>query len=210
MTGDAARSETNPPAATDETRLQETAQAQPATAAPPPSSPASAKQVRLDLALDIISASRSVMMFSVDLRLEIANRSDNAARDMKISAQMTCAERGGSNAAPIASAQPIGEITRIGPHQSRSVSGQLSIPLSEVKVIQQGAKPLFIPLIHITIEGEGQKAATHSYVLGTPSASSAGRVHPLTLDGPPGGMPGLRAQQIKAPLSDGAKATQPA
>jgi hypothetical protein len=36
-----------------------------------------------------------------------------------------------------------------------------------------------------------------TFVVGTPSETSQSRVHPLTLDGPPGGLPMLRAQMIK-------------
>lgn len=158
---------------------------------------------RLDLALEIISASRSVMMFTVEFQLDIANRSDGAVRDLNIAARLACAQRGAVNAAPIAAGQPIAEIHRIGPYQSRRVTAQLRLPLTEVQSIRQGSRPLFIPLLHITLEGAGQPVTSRSYVIGTPSATSQSRVHPLPLDGPPGGLPGLRAHSIKTDVSEG-------
>jgi len=169
-----------------------------APAAATPTAPLSEHlPIRLDHRLEITNASRSVMMFTLDFRIEIANRSDKAVRDLNIAAQMAFAQRGASNGAPVSAGQPIGEIERIGPHQSRGITGSLTLPLAELKTIRQGSKPLFIPLLHITCEGAGQPVSNYSYVVGTPSAASADRVHPLTLDGPPGGIPGLRAQLIK-------------
>ena len=153
---------------------------------------------KVDLSLDIIGATRSLMMFTVDFRLEIANRSDRAVRDLAVAGKLASAQRGGANAAPLAGGQPVGEIERIGPHQSRSISGQLQLPLAEVEPIMQGTKPLLIPLLHVTIDGKGCPAMSRSYVIGSPSLAGTGRVHPLPLDGTPGGLSGLKAQLVKS------------
>ncbi len=155
---------------------------------------------RIELELDIPIASRSVMMFSVEFSLEVANRSERALRDVNVAAKLSCARRGASNAAPVAGGQPIATIDRIGPQQCRRVTGQLQLPLAEVSAIRQGAKPLFIPLLHVTLEGKGLVAMNRSFVLGTPSAASSSRVHPLPLDGPPGSLPPMRAQALKDPV----------
>lgn len=166
-----------------------------------------AEAARLDLDLEVTSATRSFMMFTIEFRIDVANRSDHAVRDLSISGNLTCAQRGPGNGVPIAGGQPIAGIDRIGPQQSRVVTGTLQLPLSEVTPIKQGSKPLLIPLLHLTLEGNGQRAMNRTFVLGTPSAAASGRVHPLPLDGPPGGLPPLRAQVIKQPdVSD----TEPA
>ncbi len=178
-----------------------------ARAAPPHTSQ---QPARLDISLDVTAASRSVMMFTIHFRIDISNRSNRAVRDLNIAAQMAFAQRGASNGAPIASGQPVGTLERIGPQQSRSIAGSLTLPLAELKTIHQGSKPLFIPLIHVTSEGPDQPIENLSFVVGSPSASSTGRVHPLTLDGPPGGIPGLRAQLIKAPAGENSHTEKPA
>lgn len=171
-------------------------------AAPPVPEPLSANDerpdARIDLDLDIIGATRSLMMFTLDFRLEIANRSNRAVRDLAVSGKLSSAQRGGANAAPLAEGQPIGEIARLGPHQSRSITAQLQLPLSQVQPIRQGNKPLLIPLLHLTLEGKGCSARSHSYVIGSPSLAGSGRVHPLPLDGAPGGLSGLQAQLINS------------
>ena len=162
----------------------------------PPIAPASTEPARIDLELEIVSATRSMMMFTVEYRLDVCNRSNNAVRDVKLSGKLASAQRGATNAAPLASGQPIGGLERIGPHQSQRITGKLQLPLSEVTPIMQGKKPLLVPLLHITLDGAGVNAMSRSFVLGTPSAAGTGRVHPLPLDGPPGGLPALQAQLV--------------
>ncbi len=159
--------------------------------APPPPAP-----LDVDLSLEIVSASRSVMMFMLDYRLMIANRSERAARDIELTAQLTCAQRGSTNAPPVAGGRPLETIERIGPHQSRSISGQLQMPLTEVQAIRQGQSPIFIPLLHISLVSAGEQSLTRSFVVGEPSTASQGRVHPIRLDTPPGGIPGLKAREV--------------
>lgn len=160
---------------------------------------AAAEPARIDLGLSITSGSRSLMRFTLEFTLEIFNRSDFAVRDLNVAAKLACAQRGGQNAAPVAGAQPVGEIDRIGPHQCRRVTGTLQLPVDQITPISQGGKPVLIPLLHFVIDAQGQPPLARSFVIGTPSAASAGRVHPLLLEGPPGGYPRLRAQAIKQP-----------
>lgn len=156
-----------------------------------------AEPVRLDLQMSIASATRSVMMFTVDYQLTINNRSDHAVRDLSVAAQLVCARHGGSNSVHQSAGAPLELIDRIGPHQCRTVSGQVQLPLGEVNAIRQGKTPLFIPLLQVSIAGSGVETGDRSFVLGLPSAASQHRVHPIPLDTPPGGISGLRAQEIK-------------
>jgi hypothetical protein len=157
---------------------------------------------RLDLTLDITGATRSVMMFTLQYRLNIANRSDRAVNDLALAVQLVCARAGSSANAPSpGAAQKLGAIARVGPQQSRSITGEVQLPLSAIQPLRQGSLPMFIPLLHITLAagGAGQRALTRSFVVGTPSAGGAGRVHPIPLDQPPGAILGLVAQGIAIP-----------
>lgn len=159
---------------------------------------------RLDLTLDITGATRSLMMFTIRYRLNIANRSERAVTDLSAAMQLVCARastgaRTGTapNAPSPGSAQALAQIDRVGPHQSRSITGEVQLPLSAIAPLRQGTKPLFVPLVHATIEGQHQRALTKSFVIGTPSAS--GRVHPIPLDVQAGAINGLVAQAIAVP-----------
>jgi hypothetical protein len=153
---------------------------------------------RLDLAIDITAATRSVMMFMIQYRLTITNRTDRAVSDLAVAVQLTSAQREVSNAVPLAAARSLARVERIGPHQSRSITGEVQLPLAAINPIMQGRTALFIPLVHVTLEGEGQQALARSFVVGG-AGDTEGRVRPLPLDIPPGSVAGLRARAIEAP-----------
>jgi hypothetical protein len=158
---------------------------------------------RLDLTLEITAATRSLMMFTLEYRLAIANRSERAVNDLALALQLACARASGAGNAPSAgSAQALQSIARIGPHQARSITGTVQLPLAAIAPLRQGTTPLFVPLVHVTLEGEGQRPLARSFVVGTPSAS--GRVHPIPLDVPPGALAGLVAQAIALPPASAA------
>lgn len=157
---------------------------------------------RLDLTLEITDATRSVMMFTLGYRLTIANRSDRAITDGNAALQLACARAGGGSGPSAGAAQGIETIARIGPQQARSLTGRMQLPLSAIHPLRQGTTPLFIPLVHVTFESKGQPAIVRSFVVGPRSAS--GRVHPIPLDQPPGGITGLVAQAVAIPTANAA------
>ncbi len=165
-----------------------------------PAAPASMDDApRLDLTLEIISATRSVMMFTVQYRLNIGNRSDRAVTDLAAAVQLACARASAGNVPSAGAAQATAGIARVGPHQARSITGEVQMPLSAIQPLRQGMTPLFVPLVHITLAGEGLHAINRSFVIGTPSVSGAGRLHPIPLDQPPGRITGLLAQAVTIP-----------
>jgi hypothetical protein len=157
---------------------------------------------RLDLTLDIISATRSVMMFTVQYRLNIANRSDRAVTDLAAAVQLACARASAGNAPSVGAAQATAGIARVGPQQARSITGQVQMPLSAIAPLRQGQTPMFVPLAHVTLEGESLPAQARTFVIGTSSPS--GRVHPIRLDAPPGAITGLVAQAVSLPPASAA------
>jgi len=160
----------------------------------------------LHLSLDITTATRSLMMFTLGYRLNIANRSGHAVCDMRIAVQLVCARASanppGANVPSVGAAQTLSQAPRIGPHQARTITGEVQLALSAIRPLRQGTTPLFVPLIHVTIEGDGQPALTKTFVIGTPSSS--GRVHPIQLNHPPGGIAGLVAQAVAVPSASAA------
>lgn len=147
---------------------------------------------RLDCTLEIITATRSVMMFTLGYRLTIANRSPRALTGLGAAVELACAwaGKGGGTVAT-------GTLDRIGPHQAAAITGEVSLPLSAVRPFAQGRVPLFVPLVYAALSAEGAATVTRSFVVGPRSAG--GRVHPIPLDQTPGGMAGLVAQAIIVP-----------
>lgn len=154
---------------------------------------------RLDCQFDILSAARSMMMFTIEFRVEIANRSDRAVRDLRITTRLGYPGRTGEEAPLAETAENMQTIPRIGPYQSRSITGTLRLPLNAIEPLRQGAAPLLIPLIHALLESPGQVQETRVFVAGTPSPTNLGRLQPIRLDVAPGGIAGLKALPVNAP-----------
>ncbi|WP_390586242.1 hypothetical protein [Erythrobacter sp. MTPC3] len=161
------------------------------TAAAPP---------KLDLQVSIVAASRSVMKFTAQYRIEIRNRSDFAVRGITVDPVLSSARRD-TEMKPGSNGAELHMIERIGPHQARTVTGELQMPWSEVSAFRQANTPVFVPMLLVTLACEGLKSQTRKFVVGTPSAVSGARLHPIPLDTPPGGMTGLRAQEVKEPAA---------
>ncbi len=144
------------------------------------------------------------MMFTLQYRLSLANRAAHAVSDISVAVELACARRGAGNAASPGAAQQLETIARIGPHQTVAVTGEVQLPLSQIAPLRQGNLALFIPMAHVTLEGNGQPAFARSFVIGTPSAASTGRLHPIRLDVPPGSILDLRAQSVTIPATTSA------
>jgi hypothetical protein len=173
--------------------------APPATRAEQGAATALAEPPRLDLALDITAATRSLMMFTIEYRLTIANRSERAINDARVAMQLACARASAGGAGSAGSTQQLAALERIGPQQARTITGTVQLPLSAIAPLRQGQTPLFVPLVHVTLEGEGLPAQLRSFVVGPRSA--AGRVHPIAMDQGPGALAGLVAQAVAIPAA---------
>lgn len=174
----------------------------PVTAAEPMSEidpvAAGAAPARIDVKLEIVSATRSLMNFTLDYRLTLANRTPNAVRDVSVAAILTSAQKQAALGGQIGFDRPEPEaVPRIGPNKSHMIAGQVQLPVSKLQVMHQGNKPLFVPLLQVTITQGSSEPLTRHYVIGLPSTASASRLHPIPLDVPPGGLPGLRARELE-------------
>ena len=152
---------------------------------------------RIDVALEVVSATRSVMNFTLDYRLTLANRDARAVRDVSVAAILTSAQKQVGQSGDLGFDRSQAEtIERIGPSKSHVISGQTQLPTAKLQVMRQGNKPLFVPLLQVTIAQGEHEPEIHHYVVGLPSAANTTRLHPIPLDTPPGGIPGLRAREL--------------
>lgn len=163
-------------------------------------SAAGAGAPRLDTRLEVLRLTRSLMALTLKFRLTVTNRSDKAARELTIAADLASARRNAPVEQQLATGATrltaIGEIARIGPHQGATLEGELQLPIDRIEVFQQGQVPLCVPLVRLRISGENPAPHLRTFVVGLGSSSPAGRVHPLPLSGPPGSYEGVRAKPL--------------
>lgn len=162
-----------------------------------------AATANLRVNLEIESLTRSLMMMTARYSLSIANRSDNALRDLKVSADLISARRDVPMEQQVASLEcelpQASTIARVGPQQIGTYRGQLQLPVNEIEVFRQGQTPLCVPLVRIRLEAEGMAPQCHTFLVGIGAGHMGGRVQPLPLSGPPGGFEGVQTKRIEQP-----------
>lgn len=149
---------------------------------------------------DVQGFTRSMMMVTVKFSLQIANRSGSAMRNVRIAADLVSARSQlpmeQQVATPATDLAHMAEIERIGPQQSRSIEGTLTLPLAQVEPFFQGKTPLFIPLARLRVDCEGAEPQLQTYIVGMGSALTVGKVQPIALNTAPGSLQGVMARAI--------------
>ena len=171
---------------------------EPPVVAPASQSATIAEKGIFTLELRVENVMRSMMMVSVKAQVMVANRSDRALRDLEICGDLISASRTVPMDQQLACGDmalaPLTTIERIGPHQSRNVSINVQMPVAQIDVLQQAGVPMFVPLLRLCGHGETADPLAKTFVLGIGAAGT--KLHPLPLDGAPGGYQGVAAKPV--------------
>lgn len=172
----------------------------------PVAAPVAAAQPDLDLKLEVEKLSRSMMMITLKCRVTLANRADKAARDVTVSADLVSANRGlpmdAQVATPTAFLPEIGEAQRIGPHKTQSFPATITLPVQQLAAFNHGNKPMFVPLVRVRMDTKDAEPEFHTFVVGIaadPTLTASTKLHPVPLDGIPGGYENVRSRRIDNP-----------
>lgn len=173
---------------------------QPIIVEPTTAALAAREQPQFAIRFDVQGFTRSMMMVTVKFSLQISNRSDIAMRDVRIAADLVSARRQlpmeQQVATTVTELAHKAEIERIGPQQSRSITGTLQLPMAEVEPFFQGKTPLFVPLARLRVECERVEPQLQTYIVGMGSAMTVGKVQPIPLNTPPGSIQGIMARAL--------------
>lgn len=139
----------------------------------------------LRLGAEAIKLTRSVMNATLHYRVTLLNRSGAALGGVVLGADVVSAHGGLPVEEQVANpAQPLERrhvFDRIAPGQSVRYEGQLTIPLSQARVIRQGNAALFVPLLRVRIDNAGDDPLVRTFVIGQ-GVPDGGRVSPFRLD----------------------------
>jgi len=167
---------------------------------------AAASQPDLALQLEIEQLSRSIMAMTLKCRVTLSNRSDRAARDIAICADLVCANRQLPMDAQIANEASflpkVGNADRLGPHKTQSLAATLTIPIQQVAAFKHDNRPMFVPLVRIRMDCKDHEPIFRTFVVGIgadPTLQSSSKLHPIPLDGIPGSYQGVRSRPIANP-----------
>jgi hypothetical protein len=146
-------------------------------------SPAAAPEP-LQIALEPVRLSLTLMTATLAYRLEVANRAGVAIEDLRIGADMIAAHasmtREQQLSGPGGNAPVIERIARLEPNETRIVEGEFRVPFSHIVPIRQGSAALLLPLARFRLEALGAKPLVRTFVVGQPGAGA--NLQPFRLD----------------------------
>lgn len=139
----------------------------------------------LELDLDPLRFSVTLVNATLQYRLRLINRTDAALGPLKIVADMIAAHASlpadiqlGRDGARLELRH---ELAELGPGEAAEFKGDLRLPLASVTPIRAGNAALLVPLVRLRIEGVGPPQ-THALVVGEPSLEPGGPLRPFRLD----------------------------
>lgn len=148
---------------------------------------ASPEPIRIELAA--VKLTRSFMNATLSYRITLRSRSREALNGVVVSGKLVAAHGSQPLESQIASAAValphLHRVDRLAPAQTQTVEGTLTLPLSNVIPIRQGAASLFVPLLRLVVTADGAAPLARTFVVGQPGQGLAGRLQPFRLDEPP-------------------------
>ena len=155
---------------------------------PPQPLPAAAASVAraepLQMALDPLRLSLTLMNATLAYRLEVTNRSTAPIVGLGIGADMIAAHasmtREQQLSGPGADATTVQRIERLEPGESRIVAGEFRVPFTQIVPIRQGNAALLLPLARFRLTAEGAAPVVRTFAVGQPGANRG--LQPFRLD----------------------------
>ena len=139
----------------------------------------------IQISAEAVKLTRSVMNATLHYRVSLINRSSGALRDVDLGADIVSAHGGLPVEQQVASVSQTLEkrhtFERIAPGQTVRFEGQITLPLSQARVIRQGNAALFIPLLRVRLDGASADPLVKTFVIGL-GVPNGGRVMPFRID----------------------------
>ncbi len=152
----------------------------PATAAPIPA-PAAGP---LDIALEPVRLSLTLMNAALAYRLEVSNTGTAPITGLAIGADMIAAHASMSREQQLSGPERGGaiveQIARIEPGETRLVEGEFRVPFTQIVPIRQGDAALLLPLARFRVTADGAEPLVRTFVVGQPGAGT--NLQPFRLD----------------------------
>jgi len=166
----------------------EPGEAMPAPAPEPPSAAPAAPAPAgdpLDLTLEPVRFSVSLVNATLNYRLVLANRSGAALGPVHIAADMIAAHASLPEEVQLgldgAGLELRHEVASLAAGETVALTGDLRLPLAAIKPIVAGGAALLVPLVRLRVDGAGPTRTT-ALVVGEPPASPGGPLRPFRLD----------------------------
>lgn len=133
-----------------------------------------------------VKLSRSMRFASLAYRVTLKNRGKAALSDIVIGSDITTAHGSLASDQQLADAtRELPETGRIGsikPGEEIELSGEVQLPLGEIRTIRQGNAYLYVPLLRVRAQANGGEATARTFIVGTLPNDQAQKLQPFRLD----------------------------
>lgn len=154
----------------------------PSTRSLPPSPPSPVTEP-LQVSLEPLRLSLTLLNATLNWRLEVSNRGMAPLTGLTIGADMISAHASMTREEQLSGpgeAPAVQRIERLEPGESRAVAGEFRLPLARIVPIRQGNAALLVPLARFRIEAEGAAPLVRTFAVGEPGPQAA--LRPFRLD----------------------------
>ena len=138
----------------------------------------------LQVTLEPLRLSLTLMNATLAYRLEVANRGDAPVEALHIGADMIAAHasmtREEQLSGPARAAAMVQRIERLEPGESCIVEGEFRLPFPQIVPIRQGKAALLLPLARFRLEAKGAAPVVRTFVVGQPGTAAG--LQPFRLD----------------------------
>jgi len=157
-----------------------------APATPPIATPGTGPESALDLALQPLRLSLTLMNASLAYRLELHHRGAEPIEQLRIHADMIGAHgalpREQQLSGPGAGAVQLASIARLEPGERQTIAGEVRLPLGQITPIRQGSAALLLPLARFRLEAPGLPPLTRTFLVALPPERPGAGLQPIRLD----------------------------
>jgi hypothetical protein len=140
----------------------------------------------LQITIELRKLTITVMNATLSYRLTLTNGGAEPLEEIAVAADLVGAHsslpREAQLAGPATELPQRHRLAGIAPGESGEVTGELRLPLHEVRPIAQGQAALFVPLARFRVGAQGREPRCFTLVAGQPSPSGNGAVQPVRLD----------------------------
>ncbi len=140
----------------------------------------------LNLRVEALKLSRSVMNATLFYRVTVLNRSQAPLSRVAIEADLTSAHGDAPMeqqlSGPQTALQPRHEAQRLAAGQSARFEGQIVLPLAQAKLLRQGQVALLVPLLRMRATAAGAEPIAKTFAIGPASSGGGDRLVPFRLD----------------------------
>jgi hypothetical protein len=153
------------------------------TAAEPP---LAATGPQLAIEARAVRLSRSMVYATLSYEVQVTNRGGRPLEDVRLGADLVTAHAriptDQQLADPLVPLAPVQSFERLDPGQSVQVTGELRLPISQIRPIPHGKAVVYIPLLRVRGEAQDVIPVARTFVIGMRSAGVSERLQPFRLD----------------------------